>query len=73
MILPSSNHPCTSNITLSPVTIINLMHNDEAAAIGDVMDLTQDEDDAALYSTGVSHDLMCLFCFFNLLYFYFVL
>jgi hypothetical protein len=54
MILPSPNHPSTSNATLSPATIIDLTHDDEAVAVGDVMDLTQDKDDAALYGTGVS-------------------
>ncbi|KAG2030593.1 hypothetical protein BDR03DRAFT_1016983 [Suillus americanus] len=60
MILPSPNHPSTSNTTLSSATVIDLMHNDEAAAISDVMDLTQDEDDAALCGTGVSHDFIDL-------------
>ncbi|KAG2108145.1 hypothetical protein BD769DRAFT_1392822 [Suillus cothurnatus] len=60
MILPSPNHPSTSNTTLSPATIIDLMHDGEAAAVGDVMDLTQDEDNAVLYGTGVSCDFIDL-------------
>lgn len=64
MILPSPNHPSTSNATLSSATVIDLTHDDddddEAAAISDVMDLTQDEDNAALCRTGVSCDLIDL-------------
>lgn len=58
MILQSPNHPSTSNATRS--SVIDLTHNDEAVAVSDVIDLTQDGDDVVPWSTGASHDFIDL-------------
>jgi hypothetical protein len=61
MILQSPNHPSTSNATLSSATgVIDLMRDDEAVAVSDVMDLTQDGDDVVPWSAGASHNFIDL-------------
>ncbi|KAG2138983.1 PIN domain-like protein [Suillus clintonianus] len=58
MILQSPNHPSTSNATHS--SVIDLTHDDEAVAVSDVIDLTQDGDDVVPWSAGASHDFIDL-------------
>jgi hypothetical protein len=61
MILQSPNHPSTSNATLSSATgVIDLTRDDEAVAVSDVMDLTQDGDDVVPWSAGASHNFIDL-------------
>jgi hypothetical protein len=55
MILQSPNHPSTSNATSS--SVIDLTHEDDAVAVSDVIDLTQD---VVPWSAGTSHDFIDL-------------